>query len=210
MIHKLRKRTRSNDGLTLLMSSSDGFCSNLAFGPGELGQVYSGHVPTAHHPSPAISIASSAQQTPTLTPTATSTPSFEKHWVPSIAPSVSPAPMAQPPSPTRSNSTSSNATQAPPTQTSTNVVISNPTPTLGNIPGVTAPNISFTGLPWTTPPQTPMAGVTGVASAASSVSGSVLGKRDTSESEKEDHPALPKKRRIAPTPVGADPPGGSK
>lgn len=33
---------RSNDGLTLLMTSSDGFCSTLAFEPGELGTHYTG------------------------------------------------------------------------------------------------------------------------------------------------------------------------
>ncbi|KAL8965031.1 MAG: hypothetical protein Q9183_004070, partial [Haloplaca sp. 2 TL-2023] len=179
--------TWSNDGLTLLMSSSDGFCSNLAFQPGELGHVYTGHVPTAHHPSPAVSSISSAHVTPTPTPTASSAPPL----VPP-APSASPLlnPVAQPPSPTRSNSTSSVATQsshAPP-----GVITSNPTPTLGNVPGVAAMN-SFGALPMTTPPQTPMAGVP---SAASSVSGSVLGKRDTSESERED--TAPKKKRVAP------------
>ena len=56
----------------------------------------------------------------------------------------------------------------------------------------------------TTPPQTPM-GVggqhTGHRSAASSISGSVLGKRDiepVSESEKEEG-TQPKRRRVAPT-----------
>ena len=41
--------------------------------------------------------------------------------------------------------------------------------------------------------------MTGVVSGPSSVSGSVLGKRDTSESEKEDHAGVAKKRRVAPT-----------
>ena len=55
----------------------------------------------------------------------------------------------------------------------------------------------------TTPPQTPMSTHGGHHSATSSVSGSVLGKRDigaASESEKEE--AKPKKRRVAPTLVG--------
>ena len=188
------ERPRSNDGLTLLMSSSDGFCSNLGFSPGELGSVYTGHVPTAHHPLPApISTSSSAQPTPVPTPTAASAPpSFDKQPTPIYAPSPSRT-SYPPPSPTRSNSTSSIATQ------SSQMINNNPTPTLGNVPGVTAPNTSFSGLPWTTPPQTP----SGIAtSRPSSVSGSVLGKRDTSESEKEDHVAVPKKRRIAPTLVG--------
>ncbi|KAF6234732.1 hypothetical protein HO173_006952 [Letharia columbiana] len=175
--------TWSNDGLTLLMSSSDGFCSNLTFNPGELGQIYSGHVPTAHHPSPAISTMSTAQPSPTTA----SAPPFDKQSTPVLAPSASPAPLP-PPSPTRSNSTSSIATQS-------SQMVNNPTPTLGSVPSVAATNPSFNGLPWTTPPQTPMSGVT---SRPSSVSGSVLGKRDTSESEKEEA-AIPKKRRIAPT-----------
>ena len=165
------------------MSSSDGFCSNLTFNPGELGQVYSGHVPTAHHPSPAVSTMSTAQPSPTTA----SGPSFDKPSTPILAPSASPAPLP-PPSPTRSNSASSIATQS-------SQMINNPTPSLGSVPSVAATNMSFSGLPWTTPPQTPMSGVI---SRPSSVSGSVLGKRDTSESEKEEA-AIPKKRRIAPT-----------
>ncbi|KAL8785878.1 MAG: hypothetical protein Q9213_003110 [Squamulea squamosa] len=186
--------TWSNDGLTLLMSSSDGFCSNLAFQPGELGQVYAGHIPSVHHPSPAVSAVSSAHVTPTPTPTALSAPPLI------AAPSPSPlnGPIGHPPSPTRSNSTSSVATQSSHMQSSGGIITSNPTPTLGNVPSVAASN-SFGPLPWTTPPQTPMGG--GI-SAPSSVSGSVLGKRDTSESERED--AAPKKRRIAPTPIGGE------
>lgn len=188
------------------MSSSDGFCSNLAFGPGELGQIYSGPVPTAHHPSPAISTTSSAQPTPTPTPTAASAPQLERQATPLLAPPLSPAPIAQPPSPTRSNSTSSIVTQSSQAQTPAGMINSNPTPTLGNVPSVAAANTSFSNLPWTTPPQTPMSGVV---SAPSSVSGSVLGKRDTSESEMEDHAGKQKKRRIAPTPVRPDGPPAS-
>lgn len=192
---------RSNDGLTLLMSSSDGFCSNLTFSPGELGQVYTGHVPTAAHPSPAISTASSAQPTPIPTPTAVSAPaSFERQTTPILAPSASPAPFP-PPSPTRSNSTSSIATQS-------SQMINNPTPTLGSVPSVAATNAAFSHLPWTTPPQTPMSGM--ASSRPSSVTGSVLGKRDTSESEKEEATTVPKKRRIAPTLVrNEDPPASA-
>ncbi|KAF2454361.1 WD40-repeat-containing domain protein [Lineolata rhizophorae] len=39
--------TWSNDGLTLLMTSSDGFCSALTFAPGELGTQY--HGPVGNH-----------------------------------------------------------------------------------------------------------------------------------------------------------------
>lgn len=200
-------RLRSNDGLTLLMSSSDGFCSNLSFAPGELGQVYTGHVPNAHHPSPAVSTASSAHATPTPTPITGTAPAFvEKHPPPNFVPSNSPVPTParsttpstqqstiRPPSPTRSNSTSSVATQS-------GLVTSNHTPSVGTVPSVAA-GASFSGLPWTTPPQTPMAGT---ASGPSSVSGSVLGKRDASESEKEDQTGQPKRRRVAPTLVQAE------
>lgn len=177
------------------MSSSDGFCSSLSFSPGELGQTYTGHVPTANHPSPApISTVTSAQPTPIPTPTATSAPlTFEKQ-TPLLGASGSPAP-PPPPSPTRSNSISSIATE------SSQPVMSNPTPTMGHVPSVAAANPSFSGLPWTTPPQTPMSGII---SRPSSVSGSVLGKRDTSESEKEEPTTAPKKRRVAPTPVSTE------
>lgn len=195
--------TWSNDGLTLLMSSSDGFCSNLSFAPGELGQIYTGHVPTAHHPSPVVSTASSAHATPTPTPIVGTAPPFvEKQPPPSFVPSNSPVPTParsttpslqqsaiRPPSPTRSNSNSSVATQQ-------GFVTSNPTPSVGTVPSVAAGNSSFSGLPWTTPPQTPMAGTV---SGPSSISGSILGKRDASESEKEEQTGQPKKRRVAPT-----------
>ena len=170
------------------MSSSDGFCSNLAFSPGELGQVYCGHVPNLLHPYPApISTTTPAQLTPIPTPTATSAPpSFEKQPTPTSIHSSAPPP---PPSPTRSNSISSSATE------SSQPIISNPTPIMGSVPSLAATNPSTNGLPWTTPPQTPMSGVI---SRPSSVSGSALGKRDTSESEKEDS-QVSKKRRVAPT-----------
>ncbi|KAG8533077.1 uncharacterized protein KY384_001860 [Bacidia gigantensis] len=184
----------SSDGLTLMMSSSDGFCSNLAFSPGELGQTYAGHVPSLHHPTPApISTSTSAQPTPIPTPTAISAPvGFEKPGTP--APLHSPAP-PPPPSPTRSNSISSIATET------SQPIINNPTPIMGSVPSVAATNPSFSGLPWTTPPETPMSGII---SRPSSVAGSVLGKRDTSESEKEEQSRGAKKRRIAPTLVKPD------
>lgn len=67
--------TWSSDGLTLLMTSSDGFCSALTFASGELGAVYQ-HSSTSSasaRPSPApISVAkanNSAASTPQPTPT---------------------------------------------------------------------------------------------------------------------------------------------
>jgi chromatin assembly factor 1 subunit B len=70
-------------------------------------------------------------------------------------------------------------------------VVSNPTLISGNVPRIAAASSGkVTGVPLTTPPETPR-------SAAGSVAGT---KRDASESEKEDGNE-PKKRRIAPTPV---------
>ena len=198
------RRTRSHDGLTLLMSSSDGYCSSIAFAPGELGQVYSGQAPTAHHPNLSISISGSSQPSPVPTPTAASAASPVKPHPSSIlAPSPSSAAAARPVSPSRSNSNSSIATQSSFMQTPAGIIASNPTPTIGNVPSVAATNSAPAGLPLCTPPMTPMSTV----SAPSSVSGSLLGKRDiggTSESEMEDNKSVLKKRRIAPTLVKED------
>lgn len=191
----------SNDGLTLIMSSSDGFCSTLTFTPGELGSVYPGPHPTHNHPHPIISTTLPAPfpnaNTPLTTPTLASpglskvSPAFPPPAAPSPAPSSTTF-QVRPGSPTRSNSQSSIATLASQSQPPGNA----PTPILSSIPGVS--------IPMTTPPQTPMGGghsFPGHRSAASSISGSVLGKRDqepASESEKEDG-NQPKRRRIAPT-----------
>ncbi|KAF7186291.1 putative WD repeat-containing protein C26H5.03 [Pseudocercospora fuligena] len=70
----------SGDGLTLLMTSSDGFCSALTFAPGELGAVYQGPIGAAStsRPSPApISVSkanSSAASTPQPPPTGNAAP----------------------------------------------------------------------------------------------------------------------------------------
>lgn len=191
-LYLLLTRHRSNDGLTLVMSSTDGYCSTLAFTPDELGQVYTGPPATVGHPS------ISAIHTTTPAPINTVSPSIAKAS-PSVTPTIhSPAvPVfsARPGSPTRSNSQSSIATMS---SAQTPAVTNNPTPILGHVPMVTASTTTGShSLPQPTPPQTPM---TGAHSATSSVSGSVLGKRDggiTSESEKEDVEV--KKRRIAPT-----------
>ncbi|KKA25160.1 Chromatin assembly factor 1 subunit B [Rasamsonia emersonii CBS 393.64] len=205
--------TWSNDGLTLIMSSSDGFCSTLSFAPGELGQPYVGPVPTPHHHA-APSTASSASITPLPTPTQTTSPSLVKaSTAPSSAGPAQPSSTnaGRPASPPHSTSTSSNNTNS---ATQLDTVVNNPTPTLGSVPLVTAANSAQPQtLPLTTTPQTPMSGVSH--SATSSMSGSVLGKRDigaASESEKEETKAQskepseqqqqqqqPKKRRIAPT-----------
>lgn len=198
--------TWSNDGLTLIMSSSDGFCSTLSFSPGELGQPYTGPTSTPH--THAVSSASSTNHNPLPTPTYQSPikpTSTLTSPVPNQPSSVAPA---RPATPARSNSAASVATSASAHPSAT--VINNPTPILGSVPLVTAINSSQPpALPITSPPQTPMSAVS--QSKTSSVSGSVLGKRDmqtASESEKEETKnnqgttvtlQQPKKRRIAPT-----------
>ncbi|TVY38183.1 putative WD repeat-containing protein [Lachnellula occidentalis] len=198
--------TWSTDGQTLLMTSSDGFCSTLTFSPSELGEVYKGEVPTAKHPI--ISTASS-QNTPMATPTAIAPPSpfpSSHHHRTSSNLSVAPSPppssssnitgTIRPSSPTRSNSTSSIATQS--SYATPGTIISNPTLVGGTLAGIAAGN-SFMAA---TPPQTPR-------STTSSVSGF---KRDAgaSGSDVEDG-GVKKKRRIAPTLVEStnSPSGGA-
>ncbi|KAA8569840.1 hypothetical protein EYC84_002183 [Monilinia fructicola] len=116
---------------------------------------------------------------------------------PMVAPSPPPAPIAnfRPSSPTRSNSTSSVATQSSSYHTpALGTIISNPTPMASSVPGIAAANIA-SGVPMTTPPQTPR-------STTSSVTG-IKRPGDASESEKEDTGARheKKKRRIAPTQI---------
>jgi len=201
--------TWSNDGLTLLMTSSDGFCSTLTFVSGELGQLYTGEIPTAKHPVIGGTAVTSSQNTPMATPTSTIAPPspfpgsnayhHQRTSSNSNAQSPPPAPagpMGRSSSPTRSNSTSSVATQSSyaPNAAAAGAIISNPPLVSGALPSIAAGNIGFVaGVPMTTPPQTPR-------STTSSVSGV---KRETSESEREDTGDHEKKRRrIAPTLVG--------
>ncbi|PKY02540.1 WD40 repeat-like protein [Aspergillus campestris IBT 28561] len=187
--------TWSNDGLTLIMSSSDGFCSTLSFTSGELGQPYT----TSNPATPQVKTgAPSTTQAPPPTP-ATSAAK------PSPASTPAPAVPAPPASPARSNSVSSVTTQS--TSQPPNRVVNNPTPTLGSVPLVTATHSSQPPtLPLTTPPETPLPTPQGASNQQS-----VLGKR-ASEPEKEapkeqtSDPQVqqpPKKRRIAPTLVSA-------
>lgn len=186
------------------MSSSDGFCSTLSFAPGELGQPYAGPTSSSHHHTTSIS---STNNTPIPTPSQPSPIKPSAILASPITAQPSSAASAQPASPARTNSAGSIATLPSGHQSAANVV-NNPTPTLGSVPLVTAVNSSQPPiLPLTTPPQTPMSAVS--QSRTSSVSGSVLGKRDmqtASESEKEEKDQgssiqlqQPKKRRIAPT-----------
>lgn len=197
---------RSNDGLTLLMTSSDGFCSTLTFSSEELGQVY---VPEPSKPVQTTSL--SALNTPIPTPTASIAPPFPNisngqalhQRTPSnplsVAPSPPPNPLTitatgHPSSPTRSNSTSSIATQSSIAPQS-GIVISNPPLVAGSVPSITATTSNFvSGMSMTTPPQTP--------STTSSVSGVKRDAGTASESDREDVPGQSqpsKKRRIAPT-----------
>lgn len=183
------------------MSSSDGFCSTLSFSPGELGQPYVAPVSAPHHAT--VSTAPSTCHTPIPLISQSVSPSFIRGNPMSASPSVT----CRPASPARSSSASSINTIS--AHQSAASVINNPTPTLGSVPLVTAANSTQPPtLPLTTPPQTPMSGVSH--SATSSISSSFLGKRDisaASESEKEDAMEQnrdllqqpPKKRRIAPT-----------
>lgn len=189
--------TRAADGTTLLVTSSDGFCSTISFSPTDLGEVYKGDV-SAHRrrQEAAETTVPSSQNTPIPTPTSqfappSPFPSGHRHRDSSssfAAPSPTPAASfvnQRPSSPARSNSTSSVVTQS-------SAVPSAGPPTLvaGSIPGLTATNSGkVTGIPIATPPETPR-------STAGSVAGS---KRELSESEKEDSGSKPKKKRIAPT-----------
>lgn len=194
--------TWSSDGLTLLMSSSDGFCSTITFTPGELGSVYTGAVPHAtlnnylsNGPS------QSAQPSPIPTPTGSIAPSISR--LSNTGAFVSPNPHNPGVSPTksRSNSVSSVATQssfAPPPSTSA-IIGNSPTPIMGTVPSVTASNAG--SLLLSTPPATPMS----VASLPVGTSVGSLGKRDSiSTIDADEEERQPKKRRIAPTPINGD------
>lgn len=194
----------SSDGLTLLISSSDGFCSTLSFSSSDLGQVYTGEIPTAslkarQRPEASETAVTSSQNTPIPTPTSVFAPPSPfpngQHRHRDSASSLtapSPPPMAsfvnqRPSSPARSNSTSSVITQA---STAPGGVMTNPTLIGGNVPSIAAANSGkVVGVPITTPPETPR-------STANTVAGM---KRDASESEQEESGGEPKKRRIAPT-----------
>ncbi|KAI1209694.1 WD40 repeat-like protein [Annulohypoxylon truncatum] len=183
--------TWSSDGATLLITSSDGFCSTLSFLPGELGQEYKGEL-VGPKVTSAPTAAPSTQATPQPTPTSVFAPPspFPNHQHRNSATSFaapSPPPTtsfvsARPSSPARSNSTSSIATQVS--------AMNNPPLIGGNLPSITAASSGkVTGVPMTTPPETP-----GNTNAVVGV------KREASTSEKdEESGGQPKKRRVAPT-----------
>ncbi|ORY19756.1 WD40-repeat-containing domain protein [Clohesyomyces aquaticus] len=196
--------TWSSDGLTLLMSSSDGFCSSLTFAPGELGEKYTGPlaVPSKHRHTPSTintnAAESSNHSTPTPTPT-TSSMSASASATASTLPKqpfagfpASPSSFipARPGSPTRSNSVSSIATASSFAPGGGDQNMNAPTPTMSSVPGLAATNSGPVGqMPMWTPPLTPAHGHTGTHSASSSVSGvpgvGFVARRE-SESERED------------------------
>ncbi|PHH62594.1 hypothetical protein CDD82_1988 [Ophiocordyceps australis] len=192
----------SSDGLTLLISSSDGFCSTLSFLPGDLGDVYKGEIgppkSTTTTGTPSRTTPTTAASSSLKTPSHFHNGSLHQHRnstssfaAPSSPASVTPAPQ-RPSSPARSNSESSVVTQS---SLVPGTVISNPPLLAGNMPALTAAGSGkAAGMPMTSPPETPR-----------STAGSVTGtKRDVSESDKEENKE-PKKRRVAPTPVEPNP-----
>ncbi|KAI9654414.1 MAG: hypothetical protein M1831_005380 [Alyxoria varia] len=166
--------TWSSDGKTLLMSSSDGFCSALSFSSGELGSTYHGtlnsriHAPSTLNPPASTH---SAHSTPSHTPTVPT--AAASHHKPSSSNALHPGPSPSPYSsnracsPPRSNSASSNATQQssafPPPPISVHGsggasgVVNNPAPTMGNLPSIAATNTSGSVPQFAspTPPMTP-------------------------------------------------------
>ncbi|KAK4971195.1 Chromatin assembly factor 1 subunit [Elasticomyces elasticus] len=218
-------RIVSVDGLTLLITSSDGFCSCLTFAPGELGQAYHGVTGPRHTPAPIGTstpvLSNSTVTTPVPTPTQPNLPSIPRRPSNSgFLPSVSPfsAPGAQPASPARSMSTSSIATQssvAPSQIPDQNpaIVMNNPTPSISSVPSISAAN-SGTGLmgasmPLYTPPQTPGPSYTAPMPAPAAKRDSDAGMGAKREGETQEEGGREKRRRIQPTLVegnGAAPP----
>ncbi|KIW07052.1 uncharacterized protein PV09_01943 [Verruconis gallopava] len=211
----------SNDGLTLLMTSSDGFCSSLSFSPGELGQVYHGPIATKSQaqPSNINTTVSSAQSTPNATPVNTSAPPMSKKSSDAGFPaSPSTFAPARPASPARSMSVSSVASSfVQPSASGEANVLMHATPSMSSVGGVAAAHSAPVpgAVPLWTPPETPMGAEAGGASrpaatghrthsASSSVSGAttVHARR---ESENEPHPSIegvvavePPRKREAP------------
>ncbi|KAL1896870.1 Chromatin assembly factor 1 subunit [Sporothrix stenoceras] len=158
----------SSDGLTLLISSSDGFCSTLSFTPGELGTQYTGDLTLLSVQKREERSSTSAQSTPIPTPTSVfappspytgsgSGPHHHQHRnsagsfsAPSPPPTASFVSSNRPSSPARSNSTSSIVTQPGtvvpiPSASTTNTgaggpgsIINNPPLVVGTVPSLAA------------------------------------------------------------------------
>lgn len=221
--------TWSSDGQTLLMTSSDGFCSALSFAPGELGTVHHPapntvrHTPTPISVARANSAASTPQATPTATPAVPALPRQPSNPPPNNGSSIAPPPApsaspftnpARPASPARSMSASSAATQSsfahPPDQNAP-PAMNNPTPSMSSVPSIAAAG----SVPLFTPPQTPggsaagngsLSNASGVSAAAAPAAAGVKRESGASETSDDAAAAAPreKRRRIAPTLVSGE------
>ncbi|KAF3909240.1 hypothetical protein ABW20_dc0104383 [Dactylellina cionopaga] len=213
--------TWSPDGNTLLMTSTDGFCSVVSFNPGELGNAYAGN-----------SVSNPMATPSAISPPIGTEPPVKRPTSPFLV-SGSSGPRI-PVNPSRSISSSSINTPTPFTPGSNPAdageVQSNPTPVVSNIPGVSSSVSGYslgTSTPWKTPPATPAATanlpaatVPPAALPSGSTPPTVLGKRESSDvkpqASSESSPSTPaamaredgseadkggdkKRRRVAPT-----------
>ncbi|KAL1891374.1 Chromatin assembly factor 1 subunit [Ceratocystis pirilliformis] len=175
----------SVDGSTLLITSSDGFCSTLSFAPGELGTIYTGEIGKVA--------------------TVTSVPAPP-------SPFHGPRPATQTPSiaPLSPNALSFNLRGASPAHsvasTASSVAASTGKPLIaGAVPSLTASSASkgATGV-ITTPPETPHTTSSSAATSSNSTTatvaaGSSTGVKREAGAEEGADTGKPKKRRIAPT-----------
>jgi chromatin assembly factor 1 subunit B len=208
---------RSNDGYTLLITSSDGFCSNLNFSPGELGIHYqhshiSRHV-ASNVPSMINTTACSSVASPSSTPITSTMPPLMRNPSSQGPGAPSPSPFTFPGSPARSMSA---ASMAAPEQSAD-------TPEMSSVPSLMATSFGTNnvgGMPIYTPPQTPgyVAATPAVVSASVTstttsttitTNAAASAGAGTSVKRENDGPAeeanKTKRRRIAPTLISADP-----
>lgn len=199
---------RSNDGQTLLITSSDGFCSCLTFASGELGTVYQAPPQSKHVPVPLNTVGSPAPSSSGLTPTQSVFPTMTRQLSSQgIQPSPSPFTMAQPASPARSMSTSSVMTRGD-HDLDHNLDFSQANndlaPSMGSVGSLTAGTPTAGGVPMYTPPQTPSYTAAVAATPIPNLpTSSVAHKRETDAVE-EERGRPEKRRRIAPTLVSGD------
>lgn len=200
---------RSNDGLTLLITSSDGFCSCLTFAPGELGGLYLPPPHTKHVPAAFHMAGSPAASTPGPTPGYNAPPPLTRQPSSQGAnPSPSPFTMGQPASPARSVSNASQftlASNAPATGQDVDPLQFD-TPQISAMPGLTAANSgppTVGGVPMYTPPQTPgySAAIPAMSALYPHSLSSSVPSTEKRETDLPEERGRDKRRRIAPTPV---------
>ncbi|GAB7353675.1 hypothetical protein MBLNU459_g4081t1 [Dothideomycetes sp. NU459] len=197
--------TWSNDGQTLLITSSDGFCSCLTFAPAELGTVYHAPPQAKHIPAALNTAGSPAPSSSGLTPTQSFFPSLARQ--PSsqgVQPSPSPFTAAQPASPARSMSTSSVMTRGDHdldhnldfSQSNNDLA-----PQLSSVPSLTAGTPTAGGIPMYTPPQTPgyTAAIAVTPAHNPTATAAAPPKRESEVPAEEERGRPEKRRRIAPT-----------